>query len=121
MIKNVEYDAGSAYVSVKAIGPTSERHAELVDLLATHLMSNAPQGSFTQRMSISSDPSLCSETFPWLIYQNGRLVDRATVDVLSARPISPTAEKTRSARASGAVQLLTSRAIASVLSVLHRS
>jgi hypothetical protein len=86
MIKHVEYDAGSAYVAVKAIGPTSERHAELVDLLATHLMSKAPQGSFTQRMSISSDPSLCSVTFPWLIYQNGQLIDRDTVDVLPARP-----------------------------------
>ena len=95
MIKYVEYDAGSAYVAVRAIGPTSERHAELVDLLGTHLMSKAPQGSFTQRMSISSDPSLCSKTFPWLIYQNGQLVDRDTVDVLPVRPARTTAENSK--------------------------
>ena len=95
MIRNVEYDAGTAYVDVKAIGPTSERHAELVDLLGTHLMSKAPQGSFTQRISISSDRSLCSKTFPWLIYQNGQLVDRDTVDVLPARPARTTAENSK--------------------------
>ena len=79
MVINPEYDGDTAYVSVRAVGPTNGRHGDLVDLLSTHLMSKAPHGSITQRSSVSSDLSLWPTSFPMLVYCNGELVDEDSV------------------------------------------
>lgn len=82
MARHPDYDQdeGNTYICIRATGRCSGRHDEVVDLLATKLMSQAPETYPTRKTVISSDKSLSSKTFPDLFYKDGRLVERQPVE-----------------------------------------
>ncbi len=60
----------TTYISIRKCGECSGRHDEVVDLLATKLMSRAPRNYRVQKTVVSSVKTDHSQLCPWFIYQD---------------------------------------------------
>ena len=76
MVINPDYDSdeNTYYISLFKKGSCSGNHDEVVTLLATKLMSKAPDNHEVQRTLISSERTFSTDSIPWLTYKDGELV-----------------------------------------------
>ena len=77
LVINPDYDhqQKTAYISIRKCGSCSGRHEEMLDLLATKLMSRAPKNYPVQKTVVSSEKADHSKPSPWFIYQDGKLTE----------------------------------------------
>lgn len=64
-----------AYISLRKLGKCSDKHEEILTMLATKLMSQAPADYPVSMTVVSSNKSLSTMPSPWMIYRNGQLVE----------------------------------------------
>ena len=76
MVIHPEFDeeATTAYISLRKVAKCSDTHEEVLTLLATKLMAQAPTDYPVQMTVVSSDKSL-SNPNTWMVYRNGQLVE----------------------------------------------
>ena len=65
----------TAYIGLRKIGKCSGKHDQVVTMLATKLMSQAPADYPVQMTVVSSDQSISTKPSPWMVYRNGKLVE----------------------------------------------
>jgi hypothetical protein len=82
MVIHPDYDhkEQTTYISIRQCGKCSDRHDEVVDLLAAKLMSKAPKNYPVQKTVVSSEKTDHSKPSPWFIYQDGQLVETDQID-----------------------------------------
>ena len=64
-----------AYISLRKIGTCSDKHEQVLTMLATKLMSHAPADYPLQKTVVSSNKSLSTKPSPWMVYRDGKLVE----------------------------------------------
>lgn len=76
MVQYPEFDKKEqrAYICLKMLGQCSDDHEQVLTLLATKLMAQAPTDYPVQKTVVSSDESL-SNPNTWMVYRNGQLVE----------------------------------------------
>jgi len=63
------------YISLRKLGKCSDKHEQVITMLATKLMSQAPADYPVSMTVVSSDNSLSTNPSPWMVYRNGQLVE----------------------------------------------
>ena len=74
MVIRPDYADGNAYISIRALGALEGTHEQVVDLLATKLLSNAPEGTKTPKVVVSSDPAENAKPSVWFTFREGKLI-----------------------------------------------
>ena len=72
MVIRPDYADGNAYISIRALGAIEGTHEQVVDLLATKLMSKAPEGTKTPKVVVSSDPEENAKPSVWFEFRDGK-------------------------------------------------